>query len=196
MLAQIRSLLQEIGVSVIPGANDVVDFYEFLFGKDYLSGRELTPFERSFSAVGLVIGSGHGFRKGGEKVKKLIQEGIKRGTLKEGAGRGATQALERGLEGLKPKYTVRSAAHVEPNHVNLNREKRRSKFLPEEGGQAFVDEVAEKAWKQGNVTIQPQDGRIRFDANLGRTVGTRGETRGRVILDPSSGEVITQFPQK
>lgn len=100
LLSQIHKLLQEIGVSVIPGVNDVVDFYEFLFGKDYLSGRDLTPFERSLSAVGFIIGSGHGFRKSGEKIKNIVDESVERGLLKRGEKEGAQAALDQAREYL------------------------------------------------------------------------------------------------
>ncbi len=48
---------------------------------------------------------------------------------------------------------------------------------------------------KGKMTVQ-ENGRLRFDADLGRIVGTSGETEGRVVLDPKSKEVITQFPQR
>ncbi len=56
--------------------------------------------------------------------------------------------------------------------------------------QSFSEEVVSK----GRLTIQ-KNGLYRYDADLSRIVGTKGEMGGRVILDPKTGEVITQFPQ-
>ncbi|CAM3666121.1 hypothetical protein [Paracidovorax anthurii] len=41
--------------------------------------------------------------------------------------------------------------------------------------------------------VQP-DGRIRYDANLGKVVGTAGQRCGRMIMD-TSGNVVTEFPE-
>ena len=44
-------------------------------------------------------------------------------------------------------------------------------------------------------TEQP-DKRIRYDADLGKAVGTKGEKWGRVIIKgTANGEVVTEFPE-
>jgi RHS repeat-associated protein len=99
------------------------------------------------------------------------------------AATGAPQMLSR------PRYTGASQAHVQPRHVDLTRFPDKSKFLSGEGGQSFANEV----FRKGTATLQP-DGRIKIIADLGRSVGTQGETGGRVVMDVF-GRIVTQFPQ-
>ncbi len=66
-----------------------------------------------------------------------------------------------------------------------------SKFLQGEGGQKFATEV----YSKGNIQ-QTFRNRYMIDADLGRVVGTRGETGGRIIIDRETGKVITQFPRR
>ena len=51
-----------LGVGFIPVAGDVADIYELLMGKDFISGQELNWQGRLLSGLGLVAGSGAGYR--------------------------------------------------------------------------------------------------------------------------------------
>ena len=51
-----------LGVGFVPVAGDAADIYELLQGKDFISGQELNWNERLLSGVGIVIGSGAGYR--------------------------------------------------------------------------------------------------------------------------------------
>lgn len=100
------------------------------------------------------------------------------------AATGAPQILR------APRYTNSSHLHVQPRHHDPTQYLTRSKFKPGEGGQSFANEVFSK----GKATVQ-SDGRIRIDAVLNRTVGTKGQSGGRVVMT-RWGRIITQFPQK
>ncbi len=51
-----------LGIGFVPIANDIADAYEVVTGKDAVSGDSLTTKERLFSALGLAIGNGAGYR--------------------------------------------------------------------------------------------------------------------------------------
>ena len=42
----------------------------------------------------------------------------------------------------------------------------------------------------------PPTDNFRFEASLGRVIGTAGETRMRIIIYPSKNEIVTAFPIK
>ena len=66
LLSQLEKVLYEsmarLGVGFTPGLNDAADIYELLIGKDFVNGEVLTWGERLLSGVGLIAGSGMGFR--------------------------------------------------------------------------------------------------------------------------------------
>jgi hypothetical protein len=66
LLSDLEKLLFEkmarLGIGFTPGLNDVADLYELMTGKDLMSGEALSPSERALSALGLVAGSGAGYR--------------------------------------------------------------------------------------------------------------------------------------
>ena len=51
-----------VGIGFVPIAGDAADIYELLEGKDFISGQELTWQGRLLSGVGLIAGSGAGYR--------------------------------------------------------------------------------------------------------------------------------------
>lgn len=107
----------------------------------------------------------------------------------------ATQAF-RQFEGKDvpfPKYPTGNDKHIFQGHHDLHFEPENSKFLPGEGGQKFADKV----YSKGNIQLSKYyPDRYVIDADLGRIVGTRGETGGRIIIDAGTGKVITQFPRR
>ncbi len=66
LLIELEKLLFDemlrIGVGFTPGVNDAVDIYELLIGKDFISGASLSLRERALSGLGLLVGSGSGYR--------------------------------------------------------------------------------------------------------------------------------------
>ena len=139
----------------------------------------------------------YGYLTSGQVSTPLPQTGTQGLNIPDATKPPSTESIDRTIESgvssvtnVNPIYTEKSAEHIEPRHNDPNRFIDKSKFKPGEGGQKFADEVMTK----GKLTVQ-RDGRLRYDADLGRVVGTRGETWGRVVLDPKTGEVINQFPQ-
>jgi hypothetical protein len=81
--------LLRLGVGFTPVLNDVADLYELFSGQDFVNGAALTPGERLFSALGLVAGSGAGYRYANrylnapEKYVRNFEEGFERVSEKE-----------------------------------------------------------------------------------------------------------------
>lgn len=88
--------------------------------------------------------------------------------------------------------------HIGPRHCDLDQYLDKSKFLgvyciDQGAAQYFCEMVQNDFYRQR--TVQ-NDGRIRYDADLGFAVGSEGEECGRVIIkSEDDGEVVTQFPQ-
>ena len=51
-----------LGIGLVPFVNDVADVAEVLTGKDFITGEKLLAFERALSGVGVIAGSGAGYR--------------------------------------------------------------------------------------------------------------------------------------
>lgn len=51
-----------LGIGFTPLVNDISDAYEFLSGKDFVTGENLSSRERALSVIGLFAGTGTGFR--------------------------------------------------------------------------------------------------------------------------------------
>lgn len=97
------------------------------------------------------------------------------------------------------KYTQNSEAHVKPRHCDPSTYPGKSKFDTSStvycnglaGGQKLCDTVQAAPDRR---TVQP-DGRICYDKDMDAAIGTRGERWARVIIEPGTGEVVTQFPE-
>jgi len=58
-----------------------------------------------------------------------------------------------------------------------------------------VKKLENRTIKDPDETKKQSDGRIRYDKDFGRVIGTDGETSQRVIVDPKKKKVVTSFPQ-
>jgi hypothetical protein len=74
-----------------------------LNGTDFLSGKKLTSEERDLSALGLMVGSGRGYRKGTDGLSDLVQRAGRDGVIPDGAVEGARNAI-RQAERIAGKY--------------------------------------------------------------------------------------------
>lgn len=96
-------------------------------------------------------------------------------------------------------YTTGSYNHVYPRHCDTHQYTGKSKFDTATtpycnglgGGQNLCDLVQASPDRR---TVQP-DGRICYDKNMRRVIGTRGEQWARVVIEPGTGVVVTQFPE-
>lgn len=88
--------------------------------------------------------------------------------------------------------------HIQPRHCAAVPLPGVNQFLPAyctdaAAAQTFCRMV--QAAPNKTRTLQ-QDGRVRYDANLGVVVGTANEKCGRLIItSPTDGAVVTQFPE-
>lgn len=96
-------LIAEVGVIFVPGVNDAVDLYEFLIGKDFLSGKTIDPEDHSLAALGLILGSGRGYRKGADGLGEFVKEARREGVVAKESADGAESAIRR-AEQFADKY--------------------------------------------------------------------------------------------
>jgi hypothetical protein len=85
--------LGRIGVGFIPVVGDAVDLYEFLSGKDFLTGTQLTFGERVLTAAGLLAGSGKIWRE----VAGGIGETLDSAKLAKRVGKGSVNQSRKAL---------------------------------------------------------------------------------------------------
>gem|GEM_PF-2312163 len=129
LLSDLEKLLYEsmlrIGIGFTPGVNDVADLYELFTGKDFLTGNNLSAFERSLSGVGVIAGSGQGYRYANRVINapsKYVVE-FERGIEKIGGKaieKLETLAAEESLKNSRSRIVNSfSAAEVNARHVEI-----------------------------------------------------------------------------
>jgi hypothetical protein len=66
LLTDLEKVLYEdmarLGLGFVPIVNDIVDLYELLTGKDFISGKSLSLSDRMLSGLGVIAGSGASYR--------------------------------------------------------------------------------------------------------------------------------------
>lgn len=67
------ALVGRVGIGFIPVVNDVVDLYELFRGREFGTGRRLTPEERTLSAVGVLIGNGRLYREAAQGLATAMR---------------------------------------------------------------------------------------------------------------------------
>ncbi len=88
------------------------------------------------------------------------------------------------------KGRPRGTKHTDNRHINRSKYPNKSKYKnPSQRGKLEDRTMKTEGTKQS-------DGRVRYDKDFGRKVGTQGETSVRVIVDPKKNKIITSFPQK
>jgi len=126
LLGDLEKLLFEAmlraGVGFTPVLNDVADLYELFSGIDFITGEALSPLERSLSGLGLLAGSGSGYRyakrmiHAPEKYSPRFVEGIEKLSRKPIA-QVSTQAAEESLQKVRNRpHQSRSAEEVNRLH--------------------------------------------------------------------------------
>lgn len=126
LLGDLEKLLFETmlraGIGFTPVVNDVADLYELFSGKDFVTGETLSPLERSLSGLGLLAGSGSGYRHAKrmihapEKYSPRFVEGIEKVSRKPLA-QVNTQAVEESLQKIRNRpHQSRTAEEVNRLH--------------------------------------------------------------------------------
>ena len=182
----------DVGTAFVPYVNDARDLYELSTGRDLVSGEELTPFDRTLSAVALIGGSGALYRKIAEKVRSALSRKL----LKKAAGgipslTHTGQGSWRSGEGLiyrrATKKHENNLRHVlrntrpdasRPNHTVFSSKPRE------------VPSLIDRAWKTRGDAVSPGV----FEVDMKRTVGTAGERRIRIVVEPNSQNIVTAYP--
>lgn len=145
----------------------------------------LIPNVLGYATRGAKIGSEAA--KSGGKILRGIEKALD-AAKSLGRGQMAIKTTERAV---KPVLTERSIQHITTRHINKATQPWKSKFIEGIGLEKFVKEVVSKGEKR----VQ-SDGRLIYTADLGRKVGTKGQTAGKVVLDPDTYEVVTAYPIK
>ncbi len=89
---EIVALVGQVGVGLLPGIGDAIDFYELLEGREFFSGEDLGPGARMLSAVGVLVGSGSLYREGSEKISQWAKRAFGQ------TGRVSVSEIRRSLE--------------------------------------------------------------------------------------------------
>ena len=93
------------------------------------------------------------------------------------------------LLGLTASY--RRTKHVQNRHITRKKNTSASKYLKPKDRIKLENRTISK---YDTKIIQP-DGRIRYERDFGRKIGTNGETKMRVIVDEKKNKIVTSFPE-
>ena len=129
LLIDLENLLFETmlraGIGFTPAVNDVADLYELFSGKDFITGEHLSPLERSLSGLGLIAGSGNGYRYaqrmiyGPEKYTTHFIEGIEKVSQKKGI-QVDTRLANESLQKIRNRpHQVRTAEEVNRSYSEM-----------------------------------------------------------------------------
>ncbi len=110
-------------IGFTPAVNDVADLYELFSGKDFITGETLSPLERSLSGLGLIAGSGSGYRyalrtiHAPQRYAQPFVDGITKVAQKP-LTRANTQEANRSLQQVhKRPHQSRTAEEVNRSHT-------------------------------------------------------------------------------
>lgn len=127
LLARLEKLLYDsmlrLGIGFTPVLGDVADIYELFTGKDFLNGMKLSMPERMLSGVGLIAGSGIGYRhalrmahaperaipKFEQGFKKIANKEIKLGNRQLNEAQNALHLASKTKEAIVKSPTLRKS---------------------------------------------------------------------------------------
>lgn len=93
------------------------------------------------------------------------------------------------MAGAVIKWTRKALNHIAKRHVSRMAFRSKSKFVKP----SSMIKNAERVVKNPDKVTRQINGRMVFEKDFGRTIGTRGETIQRVVLE-ADGTVVTTFP--
>ncbi len=184
----------DLPASLIPFVNDARDLYELVVGRDLITGESIDSFGRFLTGVALIAGNGNIYRKAADKLK----EGFLKKTIKESAG---------GIPGLT--YTGagswKSAEGLVYRRATEDKENRLRHILrhttpdPSKpahtvfaGNPKEVPALIDQAWKMKGAPLLGDAGAYVID--MGRTIGTMGERKIRIVVVKGTSSIITAYP--
>lgn len=190
ILSDLEKVLYEsmarLGIGFTPLVNDVADLYELLTGKDFVSGDSLSALDRALSGVGVVIGSGAGYRYAKRAINSPVEyvDEFSRG-LGTAAGRPVdlnTVALQ-----TSEKLLVDATQKSEPLKRNLSSLKDSLVLLKENGAsRSNRRRIIEAFTPNTTVKTLTEDAKVYRYYKVGET-GERGRwVTKQKVPNPSS----------
>jgi RHS repeat-associated protein len=93
-----------------------------------------------------------------------------------------------GLKKCGPKRTK----HTRNRHTGKKKHNDASKYKHPRD----IKKLEDRTMSQPDRIHTQRKGRIRYEKDFGRKIGTKGETIQRVVYDPKKDKIITSFPEK
>jgi hypothetical protein len=188
----------DVSTSLLPFISDARDFYELISGRDLITGEELDTFGRAITGVAIIAGNGNFYRKLADKLKesfspkKIIKEALSGipGITYTGAG------SWKSAEGIIYKKQVQGRENS-LRHILRHASPGSTKPSVFAGNPRDVPSLIDKAWKKRGAPLPPEPGKLYdvFIVDMGaKIVGTKGETKIRIIMEPNSTNIVTAYP--
>lgn len=104
----------QLGVGAIPFIGNVVSMYEFLSGKDFLTGESLSTGQRTISALCVFVGSGSLWKSIAKGIEREVGEGLfKKSAQEVNEIKKSVQRASKDIEeGVEQKFKYRKAEDV------------------------------------------------------------------------------------
>lgn len=198
--------LLNAGTMLTPGINDARDLYEFITGKDLITGALLTIWERGLSGAGLLIGSGAFYRQIDnlpmvqQTALDIAQKGIPDFKMIQ---TGDLKYFFKSKEGI---YYERWSSEIGRDRYSkivqdhyLNMSKSRFKLDDPNAIPALLDEAWVKAKDLHLVPTTGHGNNIKYIVDMGRDIGQKkGERFIHLVFDGNRepGFIITAFPSR
>ncbi len=100
----------------------------------------------------------------------------------------ASNSSATGQSAQKPKDTK----HTDNRHVDRTKYPDKSKYSKP----SQKAKLQERTMKKPDVKKQQSDGRIVYEKDFKRKIGTKGETSHKVVVDQKKNKIVTSYPQK
>lgn len=195
-----------VGTMLTPGINDARDLYEFVTGKDLITGVLLTVWERGLSGAGLLIGSGAFYRQ--IDNLPMVQQ-----TALDIARQGIPDLKMIRSGDLKYYFKSKGGIYYERWNSNIGRDRyskivqdhylnmTRSRFKLDNPN--AIPALLDAAWQRAkDLHLVPTIGHgnnIKYIVDMGRDVGQKkGERFIHLVFDGNKepGFIITAYPSK
>jgi hypothetical protein len=96
-----------------------------------------------------------------------------------------------GAGGLYRGGGIRLTKHTINRHVTRSKYPEKSKYKKP----SQTNKLIEKTIKKPDSKKVQNDGRVVYEKNMKREIGTKGETTHKVVVDPKRNKVVTAYPK-